>query len=186
VPKPYVYNLFFEIYRLLKNGGYAVIQLLGFKMLPKQAQRISWQEEVRKQIYRIEGHWHHFYSAEELVMVLPASGFKHVDIRDGESIWFLVRPNAIPLPADFSLDRYLRSTRTSLQQALILLPIGRNTGIERGADRNKELKRKAGGSLLWVFWNRAACVGACPEPYVERHLGPSFYAEGLSTLANSV
>jgi ubiquinone/menaquinone biosynthesis C-methylase UbiE len=107
VPKPYVYNLFFEIYRLLKNDGYAVIQLLGFKMLPTQAQRISWQEEVRKQIYRIEGHWHHFYSAEELVMVLPASGFKHVDIRDGESIWFLVRPNALPLPADFSPDRYL-------------------------------------------------------------------------------
>jgi SAM-dependent methyltransferase len=108
VPKLYVYNLFFEICRLLKDDGHAVIQLLGFKKLPEQEQLIPWRDEVHSQIYRIEGHWHHFYAAEELLFVLPASGFHHVDIRDGEHIWFLVRPNELPLPADFDPDRYLQ------------------------------------------------------------------------------
>jgi ubiquinone/menaquinone biosynthesis C-methylase UbiE len=102
VPKPYVYNLFFEIRRLLKSDGYAVIQLLGFKLLPKQEKLFPWRDEIRWQVYKIEGHWHHFYSAEELQHILHASEFKHIDIRDGESIWFLVRSNEIAIPADFS------------------------------------------------------------------------------------
>jgi ubiquinone/menaquinone biosynthesis C-methylase UbiE len=107
LPKPYVYNLFFEIRRLLKDDGHAVIQLLGFKHLPKSEQLLSWRDEVRNQIYRIEGHWLHYYSAEELLFVIPASRFKHVDIRDGEWIWFLVRPNELLLPAGFNPERYL-------------------------------------------------------------------------------
>jgi SAM-dependent methyltransferase len=107
VPKPYVYNLFFEIYRLLKDDGHAVIHLLGFKLLPKQEQLFRWRDEIRRQIYKLEGHWHHFYSAEELLFVLAATNFKHVDIRDGESIWLLVRPNELLLPADFDPGRYL-------------------------------------------------------------------------------
>jgi SAM-dependent methyltransferase len=107
VPKPYVYNLFLEIRRLLKDDGHAVIQLLGFKLLPKQEQFLPWRDEIRNQIYRVEGHWHHFYSAEELLFVLPASGFKHLDIRDGDWIWFLARPNELLLPAGFNPERYL-------------------------------------------------------------------------------
>jgi ubiquinone/menaquinone biosynthesis C-methylase UbiE len=107
VPKPYVYNLFFEIYRLLKDDGHAVIHLLGFKVLPRQEQLLAWRDEVRNQVHQVEAHWHHFYSVEELQFVLPASGFKHVDIRDGESIWFLVRPNELLLPTDFCPERYL-------------------------------------------------------------------------------
>ena len=61
----------------------------------------------KNQIYRIEGHWLHYYSAEELLFVIPASRFKHVDIRDGEWIWFLVRPNELLLPAGFNPERYL-------------------------------------------------------------------------------
>jgi ubiquinone/menaquinone biosynthesis C-methylase UbiE len=107
VPKPYVYNLFFEIRRLLKSDGHAIIHLLGFKLLPKQEHLSPWREEIHRQIYRTEGHWHHFYSAEELQNVLQASGFNHIDIRDGESIWFLVRSNELTIPADFNPDRYL-------------------------------------------------------------------------------
>jgi ubiquinone/menaquinone biosynthesis C-methylase UbiE len=107
VPKPYVYNLFFEIRRLLKSDGHAVIQLLGFKLLPKQEKLLPWRDEIHRQIYRIEGHWHHFYSAEELQHILHASEFKHIDIRDGESIWFLVRSNELAIPDHFNPDRYL-------------------------------------------------------------------------------
>jgi hypothetical protein len=76
-------------------------------MLTKQERFFPWKDEVRRQIFRTEGHWHHFYSIEELLFVLRASGFKHVDIRDGEQIWLLVRPNELPLPADFDPERYL-------------------------------------------------------------------------------
>jgi ubiquinone/menaquinone biosynthesis C-methylase UbiE len=107
VPKPYVYNLFFEIHRLLKEDGHAVIQLLGFKVLPRQERLVPWRNEIRNQVTKAEVHWHHFYSAEELQFVLPASGFRHVDIRDGDGIWFLVRRNELPLPADFDPKRYL-------------------------------------------------------------------------------
>ena len=48
VPKPYIYNLLFEICRLLKDDGYAVIQLLGFKLLPEQEKFFPWRDEVRK------------------------------------------------------------------------------------------------------------------------------------------
>jgi ubiquinone/menaquinone biosynthesis C-methylase UbiE len=108
VPRPYVYNLFFEIYRLLSNDGHAVIQLLGFKYLPRQELLIPWRDEIRNQVCRAEVHWHHFYSAEELQLVLTMTGFKHVDIRDGEGIWLLVRPNELRLPADFNPERYLQ------------------------------------------------------------------------------
>jgi ubiquinone/menaquinone biosynthesis C-methylase UbiE len=107
VPKPYVYNLFFEIRRLLNSDGHAVVHLLGFKLLPKQEKLSPWRDEIRQQIHRIEGHWHHFYSVEELQHVLHASGFKHIDIRDGESIWFLVRSDELAIPSDFNPDRYL-------------------------------------------------------------------------------
>jgi ubiquinone/menaquinone biosynthesis C-methylase UbiE len=105
VPKPYVYNLFFEMHRLLKEDGHAVIQLLGFKHLPRQEQMVSWRNEIRNQLGKAEAHWHHYYSAEELQFVLSASGFKQVDIRDGEAIWFLVRPSELALPDDFNPDR---------------------------------------------------------------------------------
>jgi ubiquinone/menaquinone biosynthesis C-methylase UbiE len=108
VPKPYVYNLFLEIHRLLNDDGHAVIHLLGFKSIPQQEQLVPWRDEVRNQVHKVTAHWHHFYSAEELQFILPVSGFKHVDIReDGGSIFFLVRPNELLLPADFNPDRYL-------------------------------------------------------------------------------
>jgi hypothetical protein len=107
-PKPYVYNLFFEIYCLLKDDGHAVVRLLGFKCFPRQEQLVPWRDEVRSQVHKVEVHWHHFYSAEELQFVLPASGFDHVDIReDGGLIWFLVGPQELLLPADFNPDRNL-------------------------------------------------------------------------------
>jgi hypothetical protein len=103
-----VYNLFFEIYRLLRDDGHAVVQLLGFKALPEQERLgVRWEDEIRNQVHKLEAHWHHFYTSEELQFVFTASGFKHVDIRDGISIWCLVRRNKLALPADFEPKRYL-------------------------------------------------------------------------------
>jgi SAM-dependent methyltransferase len=91
VPKPYVYSLFFEINRVLRPGAFAVMQFLSFKHLREQEKVFPWREEIRAQIEKRDGHWHYFYSAEELLCVLrDGNGFGHVDMRDGEEIWVCI------------------------------------------------------------------------------------------------
>jgi ubiquinone/menaquinone biosynthesis C-methylase UbiE len=82
VPKPYVYNLFFEIHRLLKPSGFAVMHLLSFAELKIHQERWeSWRDEISRQVGRRPGHWHHFYAADELATVLRiGTGFEHVDV----------------------------------------------------------------------------------------------------------
>jgi SAM-dependent methyltransferase len=94
VPKPYVYNLFFEIRRLLAETGHAVIQLLNFKGPTSE----TWRAEIRQQVHRSPGHWHHCYTVEELEFAVRASGFSHVDIREvGGLTWVLARPVTPPM-----------------------------------------------------------------------------------------
>lgn len=108
VPKPYVYNLFFEMHRLLKPTGFAAFHLLPFKALPDQERHSPWREEVRRQIGLGTGHWHHFYTREELEYVLKVgTGFRHADIRENGGIFVCVHKNAMLLPADFDPDRYM-------------------------------------------------------------------------------
>lgn len=83
VPKPYAYNLFLEMHRLLKPDGFGLFTLLTFKGLAFQESIFPWREEVRRQVHRERDHWHHFYSTEELDCVLRiGTGFAHVDIDD--------------------------------------------------------------------------------------------------------
>ncbi len=108
VPKPFVFNLFFQILRLLKEDGYAVIHLLGVKHLRNHLEtRAAWRDEVQKQLNQNVGHWHHFYSAEDLEAVFCATGFGHFDVRDGDSIWSLVQPSKLEVPVDFDPAAYL-------------------------------------------------------------------------------
>jgi ubiquinone/menaquinone biosynthesis C-methylase UbiE len=91
VPKLYVYNLFLEIRRILKPGGFAVLHFLSFRLIPEHVKLEPWVNEIRRQLNNETGHWHHFYAAEELNYVLRyASGFPFVDVRDGDSLWVCV------------------------------------------------------------------------------------------------
>ncbi|HWX32504.1 MAG TPA: class I SAM-dependent methyltransferase [Steroidobacteraceae bacterium] len=96
VPKPFVYNLFFEIHRLLTPTGFATIHLLSFDQLPYEERTISWRDEIRQQISQGTGHWHHFYSRAELEAVLKfGTGFLHVDIQEEiTNIWACVHNQA--------------------------------------------------------------------------------------------
>jgi SAM-dependent methyltransferase len=105
VPRPYVFNLFFEILRLLKRDGYAVIHLIGVKHLPKTT--TPWREEIERQVSQGVGHWHHYYSTEELQAVFWVTGYEHFDVRDGEGIWSLVQPDKLSVPSDFDPAAYL-------------------------------------------------------------------------------
>jgi ubiquinone/menaquinone biosynthesis C-methylase UbiE len=93
VPKPYVYNLFFEIKRVLKNDGFAIIHLLPFKHLPNSY--LPWKEEVAQQVgLAPSGHWHHYYAEQEIHYVLShGTGLPHVNVKkDGAWTCFKKTP----------------------------------------------------------------------------------------------
>jgi ubiquinone/menaquinone biosynthesis C-methylase UbiE len=109
VPKPYVYNLFFEMHRILKPSGFAVFHLLSFKNMPEQQRVVPWRDEIRRQIGLETGHWHHFYSREEVEYVVRVgTGFPYADVREVDAmIWTCVHKSPLSLPADFDPERYL-------------------------------------------------------------------------------
>lgn len=83
IPKPYAYNLFFEMLRILKPSGFAAFQLLSFSYLPTHVEREPFKYEVNRQIRNEEGHWHHFYSFDEVFYILSSGiGAKYIDIYD--------------------------------------------------------------------------------------------------------
>src|SRR5688572_23765291 len=67
IPKPYAYNVLFEMQRCLKPGGGAVVHLLGWDQLSMN--NYSFTDEVRHQIGSQVAHWHHFYDKVELQAV---------------------------------------------------------------------------------------------------------------------
>ncbi|WP_374330079.1 class I SAM-dependent methyltransferase [Aestuariivirga sp.] len=82
VPRQFVFNLFFEIKRLLKPGAASVFQLMSTSYLPKQEKWHLWRTEITNQIMGLNTHWHHFYTAQELDDVLRITGFGDVQIFD--------------------------------------------------------------------------------------------------------
>lgn len=94
IPKPYVYNLFSEILRILRPTGFAAIHLLSFTALKLWA-GFDLRIEIANQLLGLTTHWHHFYSKEELSRVLEdgygAGRVTVVDSEDG-SIWTSFAP----------------------------------------------------------------------------------------------
>ena len=109
IPKPYAYNLFLEMRRIVKPGGFVAFQVLSFKHLAEQEAHSPWREEIRRQVTMQEGHWHHFYSREELEAVLKTgTGVPFLDIRESNgAIWVCFHETPLPLPKDFDPERYL-------------------------------------------------------------------------------
>ena len=89
IPKPYVYNLFGEILRILKPARFATLHLLSFSAL-RLWKDFDLRRETANQLLGVKTHWHHFYSVEELSSVLEngygADRVTVVDTQDG-SIW---------------------------------------------------------------------------------------------------
>jgi SAM-dependent methyltransferase len=84
IPKPFIYNLFYEIKRVLAPGKNAILHLPPFAALPEQEKHFPWRREVDQQTSLVPGtHWHHHYSREELAVVLKMMGSARIDITDG-------------------------------------------------------------------------------------------------------
>jgi ubiquinone/menaquinone biosynthesis C-methylase UbiE len=89
IPKPYAYNLFFEINRILAPAGFAALHTLSYALLPSHAALFPFQQECLKQIRNEVGHWHFFYSQQELLYILSVGvGVGWLSIREEQgSIW---------------------------------------------------------------------------------------------------
>ena len=96
IPKPYAYNLFFEIKRILKPRGFAALHTLSYSLLPSHQRLFPMRDEALHQIRNEVGHWHFFYSKQELVYVLSAG----VEVG-----WLSVREEQGSLWTTFSKDR---------------------------------------------------------------------------------
>jgi ubiquinone/menaquinone biosynthesis C-methylase UbiE len=87
IPKPFAYNVLFEMQRCLKPGGHAVVHLLSWDLLKRR--EFSLVDEVRRQVRGDLTHWHHFYDPIELEVV-TVNGIrpsKYKVLPDNESIW---------------------------------------------------------------------------------------------------
>jgi ubiquinone/menaquinone biosynthesis C-methylase UbiE len=70
IPKAYAYNLFFEINRILKPKAFAALHTPSYALLPAHEKLAPLKEECMRQIRNETGHWHFFYSQQELLNIL--------------------------------------------------------------------------------------------------------------------
>jgi len=108
IPRPFVFNLFYEIRRLLKSTGFAVLHFLSTDWLPYTDSFMSWRNEIDNQLSGAKAHWHHYYTAKELHDVLKATGFEYVAVRnDGRDLIACIASAQLSLPNDFDPEVYL-------------------------------------------------------------------------------
>lgn len=81
VPRPFVFNLFFEMKRLLMPSRFAIFHLLSTNVLREQEKHHTWRNEITNQITESTAHWHHFYTEQELKDVLSITGFSKVAVK---------------------------------------------------------------------------------------------------------
>jgi ubiquinone/menaquinone biosynthesis C-methylase UbiE len=89
IPKAFVYNLFGEVLRILKPSGYAALHFIAFSYLQEQNKQLPFRKEIKKQLANMEGHWHFYYSKDELFYVISEGyGGSHIHIcEENGSIW---------------------------------------------------------------------------------------------------
>jgi ubiquinone/menaquinone biosynthesis C-methylase UbiE len=94
IPKPFVYNLFYELLRLLKPTGWCNLHFLSANNILAHSAAVGWHKEVAIQVNAEDNHWHHFYSYNELITVLgDGVGVHQLNVVDGEvSIWVSFSP----------------------------------------------------------------------------------------------
>lgn len=87
IPKPFAYNIFLEMTRVVKPTGVVCVQLLSEKFLTHES--CDFRKETRQQVTGSTGHWHHFYTRTEMEAVLRHGikvPFFHLS-GDGDSFW---------------------------------------------------------------------------------------------------
>lgn len=122
IPKPFAYNLFYEMHRLVKPGGFVALHLMSFAALPGQIKYEPFSQEVERQLHNQEGHWHFFYSFDELFHVLSHGvGVDLLDIQEdsGASLWVCFSKGADRKHYHVDLPTHLFSARHEAARAAV-------------------------------------------------------------------
>lgn len=69
-PRAYCFRALMEAHRVVKKGGAVRIHLLAYSHFRDNVTLDSFRDEVDRQIHTRPGHWHHYYSVEEIESVL--------------------------------------------------------------------------------------------------------------------
>lgn len=65
-PRPYCYRALMEAQRMIRPGGTVMIHLLAYTHFREHMTPDLFRSEIEQQIGMHEGHWHHYYSLDEL------------------------------------------------------------------------------------------------------------------------
>lgn len=69
-PRAYCFRALMEAHRVVRRGGAVRIHLLAYSHFRGNVTLDSFRDEVDRQVHNRLGHWHHYYSAEEIESVL--------------------------------------------------------------------------------------------------------------------
>ncbi|MDR3389314.1 MAG: methyltransferase domain-containing protein [Rudaea sp.] len=94
-PRAYCFRALMEAWRLLRPGGAACFHLLAYSHFSKHMTPEAFNREVHQQIHQHQGHWHHYYSVEE-IQAVSKSGIGVPDrclsmYEQEGSLWFCYR-----------------------------------------------------------------------------------------------
>jgi SAM-dependent methyltransferase len=90
VEKHVVFLLLEEMHRIITRGGHAIVHLLSVDYIPHAS--VGYSEECWNHVRGTRTHWHHYYSFDELFVLLSkVLGVTDLDIRPMDGGWsFLV------------------------------------------------------------------------------------------------
>jgi ubiquinone/menaquinone biosynthesis C-methylase UbiE len=89
-PRPFCFRALTEAHRLIRPSGVVCIHLLAYSHFRTNMTPEQFSREVDQQVRGTEGHWHHYYSKEEIEAVLQYGvGAAHAHVEEqGGSVFF--------------------------------------------------------------------------------------------------
>ena len=82
-PRAYCFRALMEAHRVVKRSGAVRIHLLAYSHFRDNVTLDSFRDEVDRQVHDRAGHWHHYYTVEEIECVLRYGiGASDIDVRE--------------------------------------------------------------------------------------------------------
>lgn len=89
-PRAYCFQALLEAQRLVKPGGHVCIHLIAYSHFKKHMTPFLFRHELSQQIQGAEGHWHHYYTMDELNSVLQhGMNAKEHEVREFDGSLYL-------------------------------------------------------------------------------------------------
>jgi ubiquinone/menaquinone biosynthesis C-methylase UbiE len=89
-PRAFCFRALMEAHRLIKPSGAVCIELVAYSHFETHMTRERFAREIDQQVRGTEGHWHHYYTSEEIEAVLRYGvGVEQLRVRErGGSLFF--------------------------------------------------------------------------------------------------